>query len=70
MKYFFIFYSFTNLDNLSKLIDEFTNGLGKIEAQLNTQSLIDINKIDSTQLVKEADYLQVKINIIKSLNFK
>lgn len=56
-----ISYSFTHLENLSKLIDEFTVNITRIEQQLAAQSFIDILNLDSNKLAKESEHLQVNI---------
>lgn len=51
------FKSFIHLENLSKLIDEFTGCISKIEHQLAAQSFIDSSNLDSSKLAKESEHL-------------
>ena len=53
--------SFTNLDNLSKVIDEFTSDLCKIEIQLASQPYIETGNV--AQMSSEIDVIRVKNNL-------
>ena len=53
--------SFLNLDNLSKLIEDFSIDLNKIENQLASQSYIEIGNLN--QMSNEIDIISVCIYI-------
>ena len=57
--------SFSNLDSLSKLIDEFISDMCKIEMKLAAQSLIENANIDSTLITKEYESLQEVKSLFK-----
>jgi len=51
--------SFSNLDSLSKIVDEFIADMCKIEIKLATQSLIENVNINADLIRKEHESLQV-----------
>ncbi len=60
--------SFSNLDNLSKLVDEFICDISKIEMKLAAQSLIESGNIDSSNITKEYESLKVSSFEFKKRN--
>lgn len=53
--------SFSNLDSLSKIVDEFIGDMCQIEIKLASQSLIENVNIDADLIRKEHESLQVSV---------